>query len=182
MLYQIASFLLDVAGGGLTGACLLRLYMQWQRISFANPLGKLVFALTDWFVMPLRRVAPPAGRCDVSSLAAAALLQLVQYFLLMLLLGAASVWAWLPMLAFFGLSRVAVSGLMGLLIVYALMSWVKARSPLAEVIDRLCQPMLRPFRRLIPQVGGVDLSPLAALVLLQVAMIGLGHLQASFIR
>ena len=45
MLYQIASFLLDVVGGLLTGACLLRLYMQWQRVPFSNPVGGLVFAL-----------------------------------------------------------------------------------------------------------------------------------------
>ncbi|CAN7493850.1 MULTISPECIES: YggT family protein [unclassified Acidovorax] len=183
MLYQIASFLLDVVGGLLTGACLLRLYMQWQRVPFSNPVGGLVFALTDWLIMPLRRVIPPAGRWDVSSLVAAMLVQLVQYALLTLLLGAGSAWAWLPWLALFGLLRVAVSGLIGLLIVYAVLSWVQGgRSPLADVIARLCEPVLRPFRRVIPLVGGFDLSPLVALVVLQVVMIVLGHLQASVMR
>ena len=182
MLYQIASFLLDVVGGLLTGACLLRLYMQWQRIPFANPVGGLVFALTDWLILPLRKLITPVGRWDVSSVVAAVLLQLVQYFVLILLMGAASAWAWLPWLALFGLARVAVSGLMGLLIVYAVMSWVQARSPLSSVITRLCEPILRPFRRMIPLVGGIDLSPLLVLVLLQVAMIVLGHLQASVMR
>jgi YggT family protein len=183
MLYQIASFLLDVVGGLLTGACLLRLYMQWQRVPFSNPVGGLVFALTDWLIMPLRRVIPPVGRWDVSSLVAAMLVQLVQYALLTLLLGAGSAWAWLPWLALFGLLRVAVSGLIGLLIVYAVLSWVQGgRSPLADVIARLCEPVLRPFRRVIPLVGGFDLSPLVALVVLQVVMIVLGHLQASVMR
>nr|WP_060984516.1 YggT family protein [uncultured Acidovorax sp.] len=183
MLYQIASFLLDVVGGLLTGACLLRLYMQWQRVPFSNPVGGLVFALTDWLIMPLRRVIPPAGRWDVSSLVAAMLVQLVQYALLTLLLGAGSAWAWLPWLALFGLLRVAVSGLIGLLIVYAVLSWIQGgRSPLADVIVRLCEPVLRPFRRVIPLMGGFDLSPLVALVVLQVAMIVLGHLQASVMR
>lgn len=182
MLYQIASFLLDVVGGLLTGACLLRLYMQWQRVPFSNPVGGLVFALTDWLVMPLRRVIPPTGRWDVSSLAAAVLLQLAQYMLLILLLGAGAAWAWLPWMALFGLARVVVSGLMGLLIVYAVMSWVQARSPLSDVIARLCEPVLRPFRRIIPLMGGIDLSPLVVLVLLQVAMIVLGNLQAGVMR
>ena len=183
MLYQIASFLLDVVGGLLTGACLLRLYMQWQRVQFSNPVGGLVFALTDWLIMPLRRVIPPVGRWDVSSLVAAMLVQLVQYALLTLLLGAGSAWAWLPWLALFGLLRVAVSGLIGLLIVYAVLSWIQGgRSPLADVIARLCEPVLRPFRRVIPLMGGFDLSPLVALVVLQVAMIVLGHLQASVMR
>jgi len=182
MFFQITSFLLDVVGGLLTGACLLRLYMQWQRVPFANPVGGLVFALTDWLVMPLRRVIPPTGRWDVSSLAAAVLLQLAQYILWVLLLGGGAAWAWLPWMALFGLARVIVSGLMGLLIVHAVMSWVPARSPLSDVIARLCAPVLRPVRRIIPLMGGIDLSPLVVLVLLQVAMIVLGNLQAGVMR
>ena len=57
------------------------------------------------------------------------------------------------------------------MIVYAILSWVQADSPMADVIDRLCAPLLRPFRRVIPLVGGIDLSPLALLVLLQVLSI-----------
>lgn len=180
MLYQIASFLLDVIGGLLTGACLLRLYMQWQRVPFSNPVGSLVFAFTDWIILPLRRVIAPRGRWDMSSVVAAVLVQLLQYLLLTLMMGAAAAWAWVPWLAFFGLLRVAVSGMTGLLIVYAVLSWVQqGGSPLSNVITRLCEPLLRPLRRIIPLIGGIDLAPLVALVLLQVAMIVLGHLQAS---
>lgn len=179
MLFQILSFLLDVASGLLTGACLLRLYMQLQRVSFANPVGRLVFALSDWLVLPLRKLVPSVGRWDLSCLAAALLLQLVQYLLLWLLVGGGMGLAWLPWMALFGLARVAVSGLMGLLIVYAVLSWVQTRSPISDVITRLCEPLLRPVRRVLPLLGGVDLSPLVVLVLLQVVMMVLGHLQAS---
>lgn len=179
MLFQILSFLLDVVSGLLTGACLLRLYMQLQRVSFANPVGRLVFALSDWLVLPLRKLVPSAGRWDLSCLVAALLLQLVQYLLLWLLVGGGMGLAWLPWMALFGLARVAVSGLMGLLIVYAVLSWVQTRSPISDVITRLCEPLLRPVRRVLPLLGGVDLSPLVVLVLLQVVMIVLGHLQAS---
>ena len=62
MLYQITSLLLEVAAGLLSGVCLLRLYMQYQRIPMSarsgNPMGKFIFALTDWLVLPLRRVVP----------------------------------------------------------------------------------------------------------------------------
>lgn len=87
MLYQIATFLLDVIGGLIAGACLLRLYMQLHRVSFSNPVGGLVFALTDWLVMPLRKFITPVGRWDLSSLVAAVLVQLVQYALVLALLG-----------------------------------------------------------------------------------------------
>ena len=62
MLYQITSFLLDIVVGLFAGACLLRLYMQLQRVPFGNPVGRFVFAVTDWLVLPLRRVLPAVGR------------------------------------------------------------------------------------------------------------------------
>ena len=71
MLYQIVSFLLDVVAGLLGGACLLRIYMQWQRVPFNNPVGRLVFALSDWMVLPLRRVVQRrqlgSRRCALSA-------------------------------------------------------------------------------------------------------------------
>lgn len=182
MLNQIASFLLDVVGGLFTGACLLRLYMQWRRVAFANPVGGLVLALTDWLILPLRRVITPLGRWDIAGLVAAMLLQLAQYFLLTLLLWSDAAWAWLPWLALCGLLRVAISGLIGLMIIYVVMSWVQGRSALVDVIARLCEPLLRPLRRFLPLLGGVDLSPLVALVILQVLMIVLGNLQTSVLR
>ena len=89
MIEQILSFLLEVAAGLISGACLLRLYMQAQRVPFSNPVGQLVFALSDWLVMPLRKVIKPSGKYDMSSLIGAILIQLVHYLLLWGLAGAA---------------------------------------------------------------------------------------------
>ncbi|MES2936506.1 MAG: YggT family protein [Pseudomonadota bacterium] len=182
MLYQILSLLLDVVAGLLGGACLLRLYMQYQRIPFGNPVGRFVFALTDWLVLPLRRVLPSVRRWDTASLVAAYLIELAQYGILWLLAGRAAGAGVLPLLALFGVVRLAISGLMGLVIVYAILSWVRADSPIVDVIDRLCAPLLRPLRRVIPLVGGIDLSPLALLVILQIASIVVGELQAAVLR
>jgi YggT family protein len=182
MVYQIASFLLDVAAGLLGGACLLRLYMQYQRIGFGNPIGRFVFALTDWLVLPLRRVLPAIGRVDTASLVGAWLLQLAQYGLLYLLAGRGAGAELLPVLALFGLVRLVLSSLTGLMIVYAILSWVRSDSPISDVIDRLCAPLLRPLRRVLPLVGGVDLSPLVLLLLLQVGAIVLASLQGAVLR
>jgi len=182
MAFQIISFLLDVAAGLLGGACLLRMYMQQQRIPFGNPVGRFVFALTDWLVLPLRRILPAMGRWDTASIVAAWLLELAQFSLLWLLAGRLSGYGVVPLLAVFGLARLVVSGLTGLVIVYAILSWVQADSPIADIIDRLCAPLLRPWRRLIPLVGGIDLSPLAFLVALQVAAIILAYLQGAALQ
>ena len=88
----------------------------------------------------------------------------------------------LPLLALFGVARLVISGLTGLVIVYAILSWVQADSPIVDVIDRLCAPLLRPWRKLVPLVGGIDLSPLVFLVVLQVLAIVLAYLQAAVLR
>jgi YggT family protein len=182
MLYQILSLLLELAASLLGGACLLRLYMQYHRVPFANPVGRFVFALTDWLVLPLRRAVPPMGKWDTASLLGAYLLKLAQFGLLWLLAGGVTAAGWVPVLAAFGLAQTAISGLTGLLIVYAILSWTQSGSPVSAVIERLCAPLLAPFRNIIPLVGGIDLSPLALLVVLQVAAIVLGAIQHSVLH
>lgn len=180
MLFQIVSLLLDVACGLLTGVCLLRLYMQMQRISFSNPVGQMVFALSDWLVIPLRKIVPSVGRWDLSCLIGALLAQLLHYGLLAVIFGVGTGLLFPFILALFGVLRVAVTGLMGLMgliIANSVLSWVQTRSPISGVIERLCAPILNPLRRVIPLLGGIDFSPLVALLALQVVTIVLGNLQ-----
>jgi YggT family protein len=184
MLYQIPSFLLDVIVGLLGGACLLRLYMQYHRVPFGNPLGRFVFAITDWIVLPLRRIVPAFRQWDLASAVAAWLLVLAKFVLLWLLLGAGGAslghWTILPLVSLVGLLQLAVSGLTALLVVYAILSWVpNVSSMLHHLIGRLAEPLVRPLRRVIPPVGGVDLSPLVAIVLLQVGAIVLNNLMGA---
>jgi YggT family protein len=154
--------------------------MQYHRVPFGNPLGRFVFAITDWIVLPLRRVIPAVKRWDLASAAAAWLLVMLKFLLLWALMGALGRWAILPLVSLIGLMQLAVSGLTALLIVYAVLSWVpNASSMLQDLIGRLAEPLVRPLRRFIPLVGGVDLSPLAAIVLLQVGAIVLGSLMAT---
>lgn len=185
MLNQIISLLLEVATGLLTGACLLRLYMQYQSIPMSarsgNPLGPFLFALTDWLVLPLRRVLPAMGRWDTASLAAAFLAQLALFAAQWLMVGGGASGVAVVLLALFGVARMAIAALTGLVILYAVLSWVQTRSQLSDLLERLVAPALTPLRRRIPLVGGVDLSPLALLLLLQIAAIVLAALQASIL-
>ncbi|MFM9879509.1 MAG: YggT family protein [Burkholderiaceae bacterium] len=179
MLYQITSLLLEIAASLLASVCLLRLYMQHQKLPFGNPVGQFVFALSNWLVLPLRRVLPALGRWDTASGVAAYAVVWLKLLLLSLLVSGLDI----PLLgltlgAFFGLLRVAISALTGLLIVYAIASWLQSGAPLLALLGRLCEPLLRPVRRLVPLVGGIDLSPLLLLVALQVVSIVLTQLQA----
>jgi YggT family protein len=182
MLFKILSLLLDVAAGLLGGACLLRLYMQYQRSPFRNPIGRFVFAMSDWLVLPLRKVLPAVGRIDTASLVGAYLIELAQFLLLWLAAGMLGGLEWLPLLAVFGLLRLALWLLIGMMLLYTVLSWVQTESPAADVIDRLCAPLLRPFRKIIPLVGGVDLSPMAFMVVLYVVAIVLAYAEPALLR
>lgn len=181
MINQIVSLLLEVVVGLLTGTCLLRLYMQQQRIPMSarsgNPMGPFIFALTDWLVLPLRRVFPAIGSWDTASLVAAFLLQLAEFSLVWVLAGGSGNLVSVLVLALFGVVRMTISGFTALVIVYSILSWVQTRSYLSDLLERLIAPVLTPIRRMVPLVGGVDLSPLVLLVLLQIAAIVLGEIQ-----
>ena len=183
VLYQIVSLLLEVSAGLITGVCLLRLYMQYQRIPMSvrsgNPMGRFIFALTDWLVLPLRRVVPAIGSLDMASLVGAFLMQLALHLALWLMRGADDSLLLVALYAAFGMVRMAVSGFSGLVIVFAVLSWVQTQSFMTDLLERLVNPALAPIRRVLPLVGGIDLSPLVLLVLLQVAQIVLGGVQAS---
>ena len=97
MVFQMVSMVLDMVAGLIAGTCLLRFLMQWQRISFHQPLGQFVFAVTDWLLLPLRRVVPPWSAWDLSSLVGAFLIKLVQYTLLWLVAGGQGALALLTM-------------------------------------------------------------------------------------
>lgn len=186
MLYKIVSLLLEVAAGLLTSVCLLRLYMQYQRIPMStrsgNPLGKFIFALSDWLVLPLRRIVPAVGQWDMASLVAAFLIQLAKFAILWLLIGMGASVASVVVLAVFGLAGMALSAMTGMVIVYAILSWVQTQSPMSDLLDRLVAPLLAPLRRVLPLAGGVDLSPLALLVILQIAAIMLEAVQTGVLR
>lgn len=181
MLTSILLFLLGLAVTLVGGACLVRAYMRWQRISFVQPLGQFILALTDRLVLPLQRVLPGfRGRLDVASLVAAWLLKLLQAAVVMSLLGL-SAWTLLPVLALLGLLRLALSVGMAVVVVAAILSWTQQRSPQRDLVQRLSEPLLAPLRRVLPLIGGVDLSPLLALVLMQVLAMLVAGLQAGLL-
>lgn len=179
MIYQMASLVLDVIAGLVAGTCLLRLAMQAQRIPFNQPLGRFVFAMTDWIVMPLRRLVPPWSRWDLSSLLAAWLIKCLQFLLLWLWTGAHHSLLWLPLAGFVGVLQLAVSALSALVLVYALASWVQPDAPWVHMADRLVKPWLDPVRRRVPLIGGVDLAPLVLLLLLQLLGMVLAGVQVG---
>jgi YggT family protein len=180
MSMRVLSFLLETAFYLLIGSSLLRAYMNWLRISMTAQPGTFVMALTNWLVKPLRRMLPQAlarSKVDSASLCAAALLSLSYALLAALLFGWFS--GDVPVLAVLGfafkmLFRVALQALTILVFAYVIISWVQPGSYAHGLLSRLVEPPLSPLRRIVPMIGGIDLSAMALLLLLQVGLMLLG--------
>lgn len=165
------SFLFDSVMALVVGAFLLRLLFQLIRTDFRNPLVQAIVKITNPLILPLRRVLPPIGRVDTASAVAVLLAQLLRTTLKQLL-----VYGFVPPAARL-LGTVLVELIdttlvvyIGALILYVVLGWVApdSYSPAGRVLDDLVGPLLRPFRRAIPAIGGLDLSPLFAILLLVV--------------
>ena len=182
MLIRILSFLLDTLFFVLIGSALLRAWMNRLRVNMSAQPGVFVMAVSDWLVKPLRRALPKAvakSRVDWASLLAALLLSLLYAVLWAALVGALLnlTAAMLPALLLTGLKmllRVALQLAFAVVLVYALISWLQPGSPMYGLLGRLAEPLLAPLRRFIPVVGGIDLSALVLLLLLQIGLMVLG--------
>ena len=151
-------------------AFLLRVLLPLVRADFRNPLAQAVLALTNWLVLPLRRLLPPIGRVDTASVVALLAVQLAAT-LIVFRLRTGALYPFLP-LAAAALQSLALSVLFlytVLIFVYALLGFIApgVRSPATTLLASLCEPLLRPIRRVVPIVGGIDFSPLVAIVALQ---------------
>lgn len=182
MLVKILLFVLDTVCGFLTLSLLVRFALQWARAPFRNPLGQFVVAVTDWMVRPVRRFVPGLFGLDMASLLLAWFWQLVFEGVALGFSGVLFAVSPAPtlvvaLLALLEVIKIGLYLVMGAVLISAVFSWVSPYAPLADVFNTLTRPLLRPFRRIIPAVGGVDLSPLALLLVLQIALFVLANLR-----
>ena len=169
----ILKLIVDAVATILGGILLLRFWMQAIRVRPPASVAQFTFTLTDWLVRPLRRIVPGVGGYDWASLMGAFLVVLLATSVI-LLTGASGEAMFL--LALYRFLTWIIYGFIALLIVEAIFSWVNPHAPLAPFVRALNDPLLRPLRRVVPLVGGLDLSLLVALILLQIAQVLLGML------
>jgi YggT family protein len=186
MLTQIFQFLLETVFGFMVFLLLSRFYMQFARVSFRNPIGQFVTTLSNWIVMPARRVIPGLFGLDMASLTCAWLMQAVLVALTLYLRGLA-IDSGTDLLVIFAIGfadllRAAIQLLIGLIIVQVVISWVNPHAPLAPLFNGLTRPFLAPLQRVLPLIGNIDLSPLVFVVLAQIAIIVIAGLSQPLYR
>ncbi|MBM7062366.1 YggT family protein [Pseudomonas sp. UL073] len=147
---------------------LLRFILQLVRADFYNPLSQFVVKATQPLLKPLRRVIPGFAGLDLASLVLAVLVQLVLMVVTLTLMGYNVAGFILQLLAWslIGVTSLFLKVFFFALIVSVILSWVAPGSynPGAQLVNQICEPLLAPFRRLMPNLGGLDISPIFAFI------------------
>lgn len=158
---------------------ILRIWLQAARADFYNPFSQFIVKATQPVIAPLRRVIPSIGSLDLATVLLAYLLCVMKFVVLTYVVSKGAAAFDVGFLIFGGLSLIKAAGglLFWVLLIRAILSWVsQGRSPIEYVFHQLTEPMLAPIRRVIPAMGGFDLSVLVLFIALQFANFLMGDL------
>ncbi|KFX70612.1 membrane protein [Pseudomonas taeanensis MS-3] len=164
-----AVYILQTIGSLYLLVVLLRFILQLVRADFYNPLCQFIVRATQPLLKPLRRIIPSLAGLDLSSLVLAILVQLVLMALTLMLMGYGLdnpglllVWSVIGVTALF------LKVFFFALIISVILSWVAqgSHNPAVELVNQICEPLLAPIRRILPSMGGLDLSPIVAFLVL----------------
>jgi len=157
-------------------AVLLRLLLQWVRADFYNPLCQFLVKVTNPILVPLRRVIPSIGRLDTASVVLMLALEIVGIWVISSI---GSTPMNIQQIVAFGAIKLLMTLLMTyffLIIASVILSWIGQRShhPVVPLVYQLTEPVLKPLRKFIPPIAGLDLSPLFALIAIRFLIVLLG--------
>ncbi len=156
---------------------LLRLMLQWVRADFYNPLSQFLVKITNPLLIPLRRLIPSIGRLDTASVVLAVTLEVLSLLIISTINSIPMTWVQLLALAVTKLLMAVLWLYFFLILAVVILSWVgsRARHPIVPLMYQLTEPVLSPFRKFIPAIGGMDLSPLFAIITIRFLILLLGY-------
>ena len=169
-LSSAAVFILQTLGSLYLLVIMLRFILQLVRADFYNPLSQFAVRATQPLLKPMRRIIPSVFGLDMSSLVLAIIVQmLLMGGILVLLYGTAGNPLSLLIWSLIGLAALFLNIFFYALIISVILSWVApgSHNPGAQLINQICDPFLAPFRRILPNLGGLDISPILAFMALK---------------
>jgi YggT family protein len=170
---QIGVFLVEALFSLYIAAIVIRILLGFARANFHNPLSQFLVKVTNPVLIPLRRFIPSFGSIDTSAIMLAYGLTLAKISLLFLITRGAIMFPESLLIAFGELVKTIIWIYIIALILQAVISWVgnTQSNPIAPLINSLTNPILRPIRKVVPLVGMMDLSPLVAILGLNILLI-----------
>ncbi|BDX21035.1 YggT family protein [Polynucleobacter sp. TUM22923] len=185
MIFQISNLLLQALVTIIGGACLIRCYMQFFHINLGRAGGyqisSYLLSLTNWIILPLRKALPSVGRLDTASLVAAYLIALCKIGVLWFLSGAPLAVGSVLLMGIFELINLFLSGVIGAVFISIILSWFAATSIFYYFLSELTEPLLQPFRNVLPKMGMIDLSPLVLLLAVQILQVVVANVQMALL-
>lgn len=164
-------FLIDTLFGIYIAIVALRIIMQWAQWEYHNPIVQMIIRLTQIPVKSLRRFIPPAGNWDTATIVLLFVLTFIKLFLINILqpvtIPASYFLGWLLADIFSLFTTLFTASI----IIQVVLSWItppNSYNPVSPLVYAMNKPVLRPFQRLLPPLGGIDLSPLFAILAIQV--------------
>lgn len=175
---QIVNLLIGTAFSLAIGVLWVRFLLQLVKADFYNPICQWIVKVTTPVVNPLQQIIPPIKNWNLGILGLIFLLQMVSMTLIAVLSGHGTL---SPLLLIFGgvfqLLYMATEFYFWLIIISVVLSWVSpSYTPFGALVAQLAEPVLTPFRKLLPAMGGLDLSPIVAFLAIQIIQILLGAL------
>jgi len=145
---------------------LLRFWLPFVRADFRNPIAQGILRLTSPLVIPVRRVIPPIGRLDTATILIAFGLQYLTILIILTISGIAPAILPIAITALVDLVLLSVRLFTFAIFIHIILSWIAPGTfnPATAFIAMLVEPVMRPFRRLIPPIGGLDISPIFAII------------------
>lgn len=177
------TLIVEVVFGLYILAVLLRFLFQLSRADFYNPVSQFLVALTNPLLIPLRRIIPGLMGIDLAALVLLLALQLLKLYVLFWLRELPVALLPLALAAVVSLVQLVINVYFYAILIRVILSWFMPygmrQNPAGDLLVSLTEPLMRPARRLIPAVGGLDLSPIVVLVGLQLLQLALAHLLRS---
>ncbi|KJZ48037.1 MULTISPECIES: YggT family protein [Pseudomonas] len=168
-LNDAAVFIIKTLGSLYLLIVLLRFILQLVRANFYNPLCQFIVKATQPLLKPLRRVIPSMFGLDMSSLVLALIVQILLMAVILTLKGFEVNWLLIAPWSVIALFSLFLNVLFYAMIISVILSWVApgSHNPGAELVAQITEPVLAPFRRIIPNLGGLDISPIFAFIVIQ---------------
>ncbi|MGB5260340.1 MAG: YggT family protein [Gammaproteobacteria bacterium] len=163
-------FIISTMFGLYILAVMLRFLLGLTRADFYNPISQFLVRITNPLLIPLRKIIPAFGKLDIASIVLILALQIILLLIIVALRGASIKLLPLLLMAVGELIMLALNVFLVAIIVQVIISWINPGSynPVNALLHNLTAPILRPVQRIIPPLSGIDLSPLFALIGLQV--------------
>lgn len=151
---------------------MVRVILVHARADYFNPLSQFVVKLTQPIINPLRRILPNVAHFELASIFLILALEVLKFFLISIMVTGVPHITGLLILAIGDAAKILLNTFFYAILFQVLLSWIQpGYSPVGRVLSLITSPIMKPIQRIVPPIGGMDISPIPALIILQLLMI-----------